>query len=254
MKIDAVIAVKNEAFKLGYCCKELRKKVPISNLIIVVGKSEDKTLETANKYADILIEENNKGLGYARNQGLKEVKTEYYASIDSDVILSKEWYYWCKNTIKKPSVAACEGYPKPQGTYYSRFQYLGRKTYCSLGNTMLKTNVIREVGIPLGGWGEDHVLKERLEAKGYEWIVSFDLISQHLVTDLEMLRHIVNFNVWVGKNQKISYFNLTKNTCWSLKDFADQATNLGLNQSTYILLYRLAINLGLLQGNLNRNG
>lgn len=42
-KIDIVITAKNEAFKLQICCRELLKKVPINNLIIVVGESKDNT-------------------------------------------------------------------------------------------------------------------------------------------------------------------------------------------------------------------
>lgn len=252
-KIDAVVAVKNEAFKLQICCRELLKKVPINNLIIVVGESKDNTLEIANKYADIVVEDENKGIGYARSLGLEKVETEYYASIDSDVIISKDWYSWCRNTIQKPRVAACEGYPRPLGARYAKCQRLDLKhPYCSLGNTMLKTHVIREVGMPLVAFGEDHVLKERLESRGYNWMVNFDLLSIHLVNDLDMLRHYIKFGVSLGRHQNISYWNLAKSIHWSVKDFAIEANNFGLNLSTYVLLLRLIGKFSILYGKLKK--
>ena len=252
-KIDIVITAKNEAFKLQTCCRELVKKVPINNLIIVVGESKDNTIEIANKYADIVIEDENKGIGYARSLGLEKVETDYYASVDSDVILSKDWYSWCKDTIQKPCVAACEGYPKPLGARYAKLQIIDfRNPYCSLGNTMLKTDAIREVGMPLNAFGEDHVLKKRLHSRGYKWVVNYDLLSIHLVSDMDMLRHYIAFGVSLGKNQNTSYWNLTKNVHWSLKEFASEANNFGLNLSTYALLLRLTKNLSILYGKLER--
>ena len=249
MKIDAVIAVKNESSKLHACCMELFKKVPINNLIIVVGKSRDNTLETAKKFANIVIEDENKGIGYARNLGLKKVETKYYASIDSDVVLSKNWYPWCIDTIQKPHVAACEGYPRSLGAYYATWQRLElTQGYCSLGNTMLNSSLVRKIGMPLVAWGEDHVLKERFESKGYKWVVNPDIVSAHLVNDIEMLRHYIKFGVSVGKNQSISYWYLIKNTYWSLKDFALQGNSLGFNPSIYFLLLRLTRNFSILYG------
>jgi glycosyltransferase involved in cell wall biosynthesis len=239
-KIDVVIAVQNEAFKLQTCCRELLKKVPINNLIIVVGESKDNTLEIANKYADIVINDENKGIGYARSLGLEKVVTDYYASIDSDVILSKDWYSWCRNTIQQPCVAACEGYPRPLGPRCAKSQRLDLKNpYCSLGNTMLKTHVIREVGMPLVAFGEDHILKERLGSRGYNWVVNFDLLSIHLVNDLDMLKHYIKFGKSLGRHQNTSYSDLTKGILWSINDFATQLSNFGLSLSTFILLLRL---------------
>jgi glycosyltransferase involved in cell wall biosynthesis len=254
MKIDVVIVVKNEASKLQICCRELLKKVPINNIIIVVGESKDNTLETANRIADIVLKDENKGIGYARSLGLEKVETEYYASIDSDVILSKDWYSWCNNAIQKPHVAACEGYPRPLGAYYAKLQQpLLKQGYCSLGNTMLKTNVIREVEIPLVAYGEDYLLKERLESSGYNWLVNPDLVSIHLVNDMDILRHYLNFGMSIGKHQNISYWNLAKSTLCSFKEFASQANHLGLNLSTYVLLLRLTKNFSTLYGNLGKS-
>jgi len=254
MKIDVVIVVKNEAFKLQMCCKELLKRVPLNNLIIIVGKSKDNTLVTAQKYANIILEDENKGVGYARRLGLEKVETEYYASVDSDVILSRDWFSWCINTIQKPRVAACEGYPRPLGAHYAELQRFGlMQGYCSLGNTMLRAHVVREVEMPLVCWGEDYALKERLESRGYNWVVNPDLVSIHLVNDMDMVRHCVNFGVSLGRHQNVSYWSLVKGTLWSFKDFAFQANNSGLNLSTYVLLLRLTRNFSILYGNFGKS-
>ena len=54
----------------------------------------DKTKETLNKYKEqieIISNKENKGLSYSRNFAVNYLKTKYIASIDADVVLSKEW-------------------------------------------------------------------------------------------------------------------------------------------------------------------
>ncbi|MCJ7635147.1 glycosyltransferase family 2 protein [Candidatus Bathyarchaeota archaeon] len=88
-RIDVVIPVKNEAFKLQCCCKHIRKYLPVNNLIIVVSPSKDNTFQVAKDYGNIVIQDENKGVGCARAIGLEKVKTKYFASIDADIIVQR---------------------------------------------------------------------------------------------------------------------------------------------------------------------
>jgi glycosyltransferase involved in cell wall biosynthesis len=250
MKIDVVIAVKNDASKLNTCCTELMKKVPINNLIIVVGRSKDNTLETANKYANIIIEDENKGIGHARSLGLEKVETDYYASIDSDVIISGSWYNWCIRTIKKPRVGACEGFQYPIGTNFQKVLTMWSKEWRkdlthiiggSLGNTMLRTDIVREVGMPFERSWEDIALRKRLVSKGYRWVINYDLLSTHDVSDIEILLHTLH---WSKLRKRDG--NFFKELAVISKRFLDPRKEQDLNASIFLLLLNLAESYGLL--------
>lgn len=244
-KIDVVVLAKDSERSLESCCKAVLNYVPVGNLIVVVGKSVDRTFEIAARFANILVKDEGKGIGCARGEGLEHVKTRFYASIDSDVIVCPEWYYWCfKTMVENPLVGACEGYIKPFGRYYYKFQHTLRdKGYCSLGNTLLRSNLIREVGMPIEPYGEDWRLRERIERNGHEWIVNFDLVSTHLVTDIDIFRHYINF----GKKGKSSLVTLSKEVVLSLKEFL-ASENPGISCRAYILLLRLSHFYGLVSG------
>jgi glycosyltransferase involved in cell wall biosynthesis len=250
MKIDVVIAVKNEASKLNICCTELLKRVPINNLIIVVGRSKDNTLETAKKYANIIVEDENKGIGYARSLGLEKVETDYYGSIDSDVIVSRSWYSWCIRTIKKPKVGACEGFLWPIGTNCQKVVSMWSKEWikdystqiidsenqgCSLGNTMLRTDIVREVGMPFERWGEDNALRKKLASKDYRWVVNYDLLDTHMISDIEVLLHLLHWSKFKKRDG-----NFFKELAGILVHFLDPRKDQDLNLSIYLLLMNLA--------------
>lgn len=246
-KVDVVIPVKDEAFKLGFCCKSVLKHIPVNNLIIVVSPSKDDTLEIARKYGNIVITDENKGVGHARAIGLEKVVTEYYASIDADITIPKNWYPLRMKTIQKPFVAACQGYDLPVGRNYAKFLsvHVGKK-HCSLGNTMLRTSVIKEVGMPTEPWLEDYILRRLLESRGYKWITDFDLIVTHWVNDIDVLKHWRRF----ARKQRIELKVMFNWILLSFKDFMNlesYSKHHDLNLPIFMLLVRLARCYGALQ-------
>jgi glycosyltransferase involved in cell wall biosynthesis len=112
-KVDVVIPVRNEFTKLEFCCKSALRRIPINNLIIVVSPSKDRTLQVAKKYGNIVFMDDNQGVGHARSLGLEKVETEYYVSLDADIIIPKNWYSMCSESIRGERVAACQGYDRP---------------------------------------------------------------------------------------------------------------------------------------------
>lgn len=197
-KIDVVIPTKGEP-SLIYCVKLTRKYVPVNNLILVASR---RTRNLVENLGDIIIYDDRKNVGIARSLGLKEVKTEFYASIDSDVLLNPSWYKWCIKTIEDETVAACQGYAKPIGKIRGHLQErfirdggMYGKGLAGLGNTLLKTKLVRKVGMPKIPVGEDWALRNRLEAIGYKWISNVNLQSKHLQTDIDTWKHAI----WWGK-------------------------------------------------------
>lgn len=60
-------------------------------LIVVDGGSTDKTREVAKKHADQVFIQTSKGVGGARNDGVKAAKAEIIATTDADVTVSHRW-------------------------------------------------------------------------------------------------------------------------------------------------------------------
>lgn len=90
-------------------------------LIVVYSESRDKTLKIAKSNSDLVLFAPKGNIGLARAVGLREVKTPYCASIDSDEVVNNEWYEWCIKTIQQEDVAACQGFAKPVGRTYEIF-------------------------------------------------------------------------------------------------------------------------------------
>lgn len=179
-------------WSLPYCVESVRRHIPV-NRVILVGPSNDDKL---SMLADVFVPFDEKNVGRARARGLEQVKTEYYASVDSDVLVNSEWSRWCLETIQRDDVGACQGYAKPIAKIYGSLdeQFIKRgglwgKGLCGLANTLLRTSVVKEVGMPQIPVHEDWALLLRIEQEGYEWISNMDVITDHLITDVDIWKH-----------------------------------------------------------------
>ena len=117
MKVDVLIPTLGE-WALPFCVESVRRRIPVNRLILV-GPSND---EKVRSLADIFVPSNEKNVGKARAKGLEYVKTDYYASVDSDLILSPHWYMWCVKTIQPKDVGACQGSAKTVGRISGRME------------------------------------------------------------------------------------------------------------------------------------
>ncbi len=216
--VDVVVPVRSaegsEYEKLVLCCKAIRQRIPVNRLIIPTANQSEKTRRRIAELADLpVFDETAVGAGLCRNIGLREVETEYYASIDADTAVREGWYPWCINSIRQPKVAACQGYSKPVSRLLDRFvkiEALDVGTYADLGNTLLRTAVVRKVGMPIEPMMEDHLLHDRLTRRGYQWIVNRELISDHLLNELDVLRH----RYWYGRFAPQSFSMVVRYSVW----------------------------------------
>jgi glycosyltransferase involved in cell wall biosynthesis len=92
MNLDVVVCAKNRAEVLERVLQQIIREVPLRDLIVIYGSSKDGTKEIAEKYAKKVFWDGDKGLGAARNLGVRKASSELVAMIDSDVILTKDWY------------------------------------------------------------------------------------------------------------------------------------------------------------------
>ncbi|HUX98036.1 MAG TPA: glycosyltransferase [Candidatus Deferrimicrobium sp.] len=104
MKITVVVPTYNEEKGLEKFLKQFKRQtLPRSEfeLIIVDGNSSDRTREIAKKYADLVIIQKSKGVGGARNDGVKAARAEVVVTTDADVIFPPFWLEKIYNHFEK---------------------------------------------------------------------------------------------------------------------------------------------------------
>lgn len=93
LKVSAIVCAKNDAKYLEKCLFALRNQILKPEIIVVYGKSSfDNTKEIAARYADIVVQDNGKGLTDARNVGWNNSSTgDVIAYCDADALPKRDW-------------------------------------------------------------------------------------------------------------------------------------------------------------------
>ena len=94
--VDVVLLTKNSEKVLEECLASVYANVPVNQLIVVDGYSNDKTLEILNhynqKHGNVKVFFDRGTRATAREKGIRQVKTEWFMFVDSDVVVCKDWY------------------------------------------------------------------------------------------------------------------------------------------------------------------
>jgi glycosyltransferase involved in cell wall biosynthesis len=198
MNLDVVVCAKNRAETLRQVLPQIISKVPFKNLIVVYGTSTDGTEYIARKYTPNVFWDEDKGLGAARNLGIRKASSEIVAMIDTDVLLTDNWASQLLVHFDDPQVAAVigtciYGYGcKPLESYW---RYLQKTDINNWGchNTMFRRELILKAGnfdACIRGAGEDYDLYLRLLSAGYKWIWERDAVVYHPMGMFEYLEHL----------------------------------------------------------------
>ena len=95
-QIDVVMLTRNSGHLLSESLTSIYENVPVKNLIVIDGYSTDKTFEILSrfnkKYGNIKIFQVNGSRAKARNEGIRQVSTDWFIFVDSDVVLCKDWF------------------------------------------------------------------------------------------------------------------------------------------------------------------
>lgn len=198
MNVDVVICVKNQAKSLERVLRQIIREIPFKNLIVIFGSSIDGTQNVAEKYTKNVFWDEDKGLGAARNLGIRKANSEIVAMIDSDVILTKGWYQRLIRYFDDPKVAAVMGTCiygygcKPLELYWEYLRLNDSENW-GCHNTMFRRSAVLKVGNfdeTVTGAGEDYDLYLRLLKAGYKWIWVRDATVYHPMNMLEYLNHV----------------------------------------------------------------
>ena len=103
-KVDVVVLTKNSERLLRKCLVSVYKNVPVNRLIIVDGYSTDSTLEIVNefqeRYGNVVLIQDKGTRGSARQKAIDTVNSDWFMFVDSDVILSDDWFAKAEKLMK----------------------------------------------------------------------------------------------------------------------------------------------------------
>jgi glycosyltransferase involved in cell wall biosynthesis len=102
--VDVVILTKNSERLLRECIDSVYRNVPVANLIVVDGYSKDDTMrivkEVEKKHGNVIFVQDRGTRGSARQKAMNEVKSDWFMFVDSDVVLSENWFAKAEKLIK----------------------------------------------------------------------------------------------------------------------------------------------------------
>ena len=178
MLIDVIVLTKNSELHLEKCLKAIYKNIPINNLVIVDNNSIDRTinivLQFKKKFDNVLIIKDDGNRATSRQKGVKQVKTDWFMFVDSDVVLCKDWYEKAKPFMEK-NVGLVWGI-EVWSTIHNKktlkaFLLVTRKIFQIRGgthDTLIRTKLIQDIVIPKKlHVFEDTYIKDWIEKKGY---------------------------------------------------------------------------------------
>ncbi len=177
--VDVVLLTKNSERALVKCLKSVYSNVPVHQLIIVDSYSTDDThkiLKDFNdKYHNVKIVFDRGTRASARQKGIQHVQTEWFLFVDSDVVLSKNWFQKATANID-PKVGAIWGteiWSTIQNpTILKLYLIVTRKIFEVRGgthDTLIRTSLVKDIKIP----GKLHIyedayIKDWITKKGYK--------------------------------------------------------------------------------------
>ena len=197
MKIDVITRTKNSERLLEECLTSVYKEVPVCHLIIVDGFSEDRTLEIVGRferdYGNIKVIKTKAKLGKTAEIGIRNTDSEWFAFIDSDAILTKDWFTKISDWLKRGSIriGAVESnvihhYPQNTPKFPEVNHVVNGKRVDSRGltiATLIQREPVEDITIPDDLLiCEDEFIKRWIESKGFTWVKVVDPIIDHFPT------------------------------------------------------------------------
>jgi len=190
--IDVVMLTKNSGSILRECLTSVYENIPVNRLIVLDASSTDNTSaiieEFDRKYGNVIFIIENGSRAKAREIGIREVETEWFMFVDSDVILCKNWFKKATKHIDD-SVGAVWGLnfditPKTRNKFFLKLlAILAKKCFNLRGgmhDALIRRETVEDISIPewLHAY-EDTYIINWIKKKGYRVIVGDDIYCFH---------------------------------------------------------------------------
>lgn len=189
-QLDVVVLTKNSERLLEKCLTSVYENLPVNRLIVVDGNSTDSTLEIVDKfcqkYGNVVVIGDKVTRGSARLKGIREVQTEWFVFVDSDVVLCDGWYAKARGYMVD-DVGAVWGTEVWAGmsdpNVLKLFLRVTRKVFELRGGThdlLVRLDAIKDIPIPEDlHVFEDAFIKDWIAKKGYRLIPTYDPYCIH---------------------------------------------------------------------------
>ena len=156
VKVSIVVPAYNAEKYIDKCLKSLiNQTLKDIEIIVVNDGSKDNTLEKVNKYSDKRIKllnlKENKGIGHARNEGIKKALGEYIGFVDSDDYVDNNMFekMYEKASKEKLDIVVCDFYKQIENTNQTIKEIIP-----NFKNTNLKDNSNLLLDINLAPWNK----------------------------------------------------------------------------------------------------
>lgn len=188
--IDVALLTLNSERKLRECLDGIYQNVPVKRLIVVDGYSSDQTipiLEEYNKrYGNVEIVQEKGTRGSARQTAIEMVKTEWFMFVDSDVVLSKNWFKEAWKLVRD-DVGAVWGIEiwsvLANTSVLPIFERVTLQIFEERGGThdlLVRTKAVQGIHIPFElHTYEDGYIKDWIEQNGYKVLGVYNPYCMH---------------------------------------------------------------------------
>ena len=175
--VDVAILTMNSDRMLRECINSVYKNVPVRNLIVIDGFSTDATEDIAKefqqKYGNVMFFQEKGTRGSARQTAIQKVKSDWFMFVDSDVLLSKNWFAEAEKLVKDDvgAVWGIEIWSVLRGwKILGLFERVTLKIFEKRGGThdlLVRRKTVEDIKIPFKlHTYEDGYIKDWIEQKG----------------------------------------------------------------------------------------
>jgi glycosyltransferase involved in cell wall biosynthesis len=174
--VSAIVVVKNGEKTIEDCLRSVHLNNP-AEIIIVDGKSTDKTLEIAARYTNKIFSDDGQGVSVAHQIGAEQATQEYIAYIDSDIILTDDALGSMLQEFKTGEYANLQAtvLPYDRSSYWARAieqhtQRIRKRNPGGLSAALLRRDVTLNLGFDqtIRSAGDDVDFLTRLKQQGYK--------------------------------------------------------------------------------------
>jgi len=208
MQVDVVLLTKNSEHILSRCLTSIYENVPVKNLIVIDAYSSDRTLQILEgfnkKYRNITLLQVEGSRAKARTEGIRQVSTDWFLFVDSDIVLCKDWH-------RKAQVDLSGGVAAVWGLNVDVIPNVMDKRVLRLQSILA-----RECFKLRGGTHDTLILTKAVKGM---------LIPEHLQTyeDAYIMQHIKEQGYKVSVGSQIYCLHYKSPTSWNVKNGFSQA-------------------------------
>lgn len=179
---------KNSSRFLPTVLARIEKVIPpevLGRKIAVDDHSTDSTVQIARDMGWYVHENIGNGISDAYKTALNLVSTEFFVSVEHDIILSDDWWAKISKHMRDDKVAVAQGVRVSTHPYLRKLdKYVIERCdqksidLClSRDNNLYRTRVLRNSGI---GFASEAFTRALLKKKGFEWVVDRSAVSYHI--------------------------------------------------------------------------